>query len=497
MRRNSKLLPNHANDSLKTCVNDAESTNNVLTSHSLPADSDKPRRSWLRDLGIVLGVGMTAVASAIAGTYVALFVPLPEEMAPQETAQNPALTDLLRKGVRHTITRPINILVMGIDRVPGADVGDEALFSGRSDTMLLVQVNPDDQSVRMLSIPRDTQVSFPGVRGVSKINHANAIGGPRLAADVVSHNLNDIPIDRYVRFSTDAFRELVDVLEGVEIFVPSRMYYVDRTQDLTIDLEQGLQVLDGAEAEQFARFRGDANGDIGRVQRQQLLIHALRDRFISPSMIPRIPQVLQLLDTHIDTNLSSEELLALATFGLDIQRDSLQMVMLPGTFSTRDEYVASYWLMDDAGVSRILDSYFGVSPVTYASDQNRLDDFRSDDFRSGEVTNRQVGRSLSGLRIAVQNASTTPQVARQVVGYLREQGLTQVYAIQDWPEHQTQTQIIVQNGHLRGAEALEDVLGIGRVIPASTGDLGSDLTIRVGDDWVQRSEIELYPNVEF
>ncbi|MEB3214182.1 MAG: LCP family protein, partial [Leptolyngbyaceae bacterium] len=435
------------------------------------------------------------IASAIVGAYLALFMPLPSRMVAQEAAERPSLPELLSKGVRHEITRPVNILIMGIDRVPGAEAGDEELFSGRSDTMLLVQVNPEDQSIRMLSIPRDTQVSFPGMRGVTKINHANALGGPRLAAEVVSHNLGDIEVDRYIRFSTDAFRELVDLLGGVEVFVPNRMYYVDQTQDLTIDLEPGLQMLDGDQAEQFARFRADGNGDIGRVQRQQILIRALRDRFISPSVIPRVPQILQLLDTHIDTNLSTEELLALATFGMDMDQDSLQMVMLPGTFSSSRDYIASYWLMDDVGVRRVLDSYFGVSSITYATDLNRQYD-NVDNSLDGQVpygessSDSRVGRSLQGLRIAVQNASGTPLVARQVVGYLREQGLTQVYAIDDWPLESEQTQIIVQNGHLRGAESLGDVLGIGDVVPASTGDLGSDLTIRVGRDWVQRVSVE-------
>lgn len=500
MQRNSGLVSNHSltssnadnyeenhldsidSNSLNSHPLDPGPTDaNALTEPSAPTHPSSPPNRWLKGMGILLGFGITTVASALAGVYVALTVPLPDRIALQETAQTASLPDLLRKGVRHTITRPVNILVMGIDRVPGAEEGSDAIFSGRSDTMLLIQVNPDTQSVSMLSIPRDTQVRFPGYRGVTKINHANAMGGPRLAADVVSYNLGDVEIDRYVRFSTDAFRQLVDLVGGVEVFVPQRMRYTDRTQGLDIDLEQGLQVLDGDEAEQFARFRSDAHGDIGRVQRQQLLIRALRDRLTSPTVIPKIPQIIDLLQTHIDTNLTSEELFALATFGLDLDQESLQMVMLPGTFSQQDDYLASYWIMDNAGVSRVLDDYFGVSSVTYTSDYSRLND--RDAF--------EVGRSLSDLRIAVQNASHHPRIATEVVRYLREQGFDNVYTIRDWPEHQPQTQIIVQNGYLQGATVLEGVLGVGRVIPASTGDLGSDLTIRVGDDWLQRPDLEL------
>lgn len=491
MQRNSKRLPVNGQNHSGSLAPGSGTALHVTEHETSTSAVDSHGFTWLKGLALTMGIGTAAVVSAVIGAYVAMRVPLPSRIAPQEVAQRAPLPDLLRKGVRHTITRPVNILVMGIDRVPGAELDDEELFSGRSDTMLLVQVNPDDQSVRMLSIPRDTQVIFPGLQGVTKINHANALGGPRLAAEVVSHNLGDIQIDRYIRFSTSAFRELVDVLEGVEVFVPERMYYVDRTQDLTIDLDPGLQVLNGEEAEQFARFRGDANGDIGRVQRQQVLIRALRDRFINPSVIPQIPQILTLLDTHIDTNMSSQELLALATFGLDMDRDSLQMVMLPGTFSSSNDYVASYWLMDERGVNRVLNNYFGVSSVTYATDRSLRYGNSPDRIQSSDELDTRLGRSLRGLRIAVQNASGTPQVARQVVRHLREQGLSQVYAIQDWPTQETQTHIIVQNGHLRGAESLTEMLGIGQVIPASTGDLGSDLTIRVGRDWVQQIDAEL------
>ncbi len=491
MQRNSgsasrkSLASSSAGHRLENDPTDNSSTNDDLVEARPPlaasTASSPSHRWWLKGFGLGLGFGAATVASAIVGAYLALTVPLPNRVVPQETEQQPSLPEILRKGVRHKIARPVNILVMGIDRVPGAKEGTDAIFSGRSDTMLLVQVNPEADSASMLSIPRDTQVRFPGYRGVTKINHANAVGGPQLAADVVRYNLGDIEIDRYMRFSTDAFRQLVDLVGGVEVFVPQRMRYTDRTQGLDIDLEQGQQVLDGDGAEQFARFRSDAHGDIGRVQRQQLLIRALRDRLISPAVIPKIPQIVELLQTHIDTNLSSEELLALASFGLDLDQESLQMVMLPGTFSQQNDYLASYWLMDNVGVSRVLNDYFGVSSVTYTSDYSRLDD------REGF----EVDRSVSDLHIAVQNATEYPQLASQVVRYLREQGFENTYVVRDWPAQQSQTQIIVQNGYLRGATMLEGILGVGQVIPASTGDLGSDLTIRVGDDWLQRPDLEL------
>lgn len=450
-------------------------TSTDSTTQSLVSTHTPPKRMGLaKKIFVATGLLVTAGISTVVGAGIVLFSPLSATVAPEQ--QNDfSVIDVWRKGVNYSITRPVNILVLGIDHDLTQDDGllttdistttgeqevvNDDSFSGRSDTMLLVQIDPEQQSVNILSIPRDTQVEM-GNLGVTKINHANALGGPELAADVVSQTLNDVEIDRYVRVNTAAFRELVDLLGGVEVDVPYRMQYVDQTQKLNIDLQPGVQVLNGAQAEQFARFRSDGYGDIGRVQRQQQLLRALRDRVTNPAVIAKIPQAIQLMQSHIDTNLSIEEILALANFATQLEQDDFRMVMLPGRFSGADEYLASYWILDPEGRDQVMQDYFHVGTSTVAE------------------------RSLRNLRIAVQNASSEPQLAGQVADYLLAQGFRNVYIVQDSPSLQTQTQIIVQWGDLQGAAGLENILGIGQVIPASTGDLGSDLTIRVGDDWV-------------
>lgn len=410
-------------------------------------------------------LGLTAMASAAIGAMVALTLPMRPEAAP---AQERATESPWQAALRYEISQPVNILVMGIDlpldlpdNRPSTDV-----FSGRSDTMLLVRIDPTENTVNLLSIPRDTQVYIPG-EGVEKINYANAAGGPEAAARVVSSTLNGVTIDRYVRVSTEAFRELVDLLGGVRIFVPERMEYQDDTQKLRIDLQPGWQTLDGEQAEGFARFRQDSTGDIGRVQRQQQMIRALRERLTNPALVTRIPQIVELFQKYIDTNLSFEEMLALATMGLNLQQENLQMVMLPGRFSTPDEYIASYWLMDTAGRDQVMQEYFDVGALT--------------------VMNPQPDRA--DLRIAVQNASNDPELGSKVAAYLQSKGFNYVYVIEDWPDRQSQTQIIAQRGDRRSALDLETVLGVGQVVSASTGDLQSDLTVRVGDDWAEQPGI--------
>lgn len=414
--------------------------------------------------GIALS-GAAALAGVIGG-LVALTVPLPAAIAPK--TEPLALEDLWKQGLlNYPIDRPVNILVMGID-LP-LDLPDSAasndVFAGRSDAMLLLRVDPAKETISVLSIPRDTQVDIPG-EGVEKVNYANVAGGAKLAAQVVSQNLDGVTIDRYVRISTGAFREMVDLLGGVHVFVPEDMKYVDQTQKLKIDLRQGWQTLNGDQAEQFARFRADGNGDIGRVQRQQQMIRALREKLADPMIVTRLPQAIALFQKYIDTNLSPEEMLSLASFGLNLEQDNFRMVMLPGRFSAPDEYMASYWLIDRDAKEQVMQEFFDISSIASISQP-----------------------SFTNTRIAVQNASNDPDLGSRAAAYLQSQGFSNVYVIDDWPDPQSKTQIIVQRGDLQGATMLENMIGVGQVVSASTGDLESDFTLRLGADWKERSKI--------
>lgn len=425
-----------------------------------------PRKSSARSLVWALTFLVTAAASATLGTALALIAPIPGAVAPSEGQK--LFGDLWSSGFQYRVSRPVNILVMGIDRVPDAPEGSDAMFSGRSDTMLVLHVDPSDNAVNLLSVPRDTQVEVPGI-GITKINQANASGGPLLAREAVSQTLNGLEIDRYLRVSTGAFRELVNLLGGVQVYVPERMQYVDNTQKLKIDLSPGWQTLNGDQAEQFARFRHDNNGDIGRVQRQQALIKALREKLTSPLVLPRVPSLIGMMQKYIDTNLSVEEMLSLVSLGLKLDKNDFKMVMLPGRFSAPDEYQASYWIMDPQGRDRVVQDYFNPSI-------NSVSELPSTD-----------------VKIAVQNASTDPEAANQFVQYLSSLGYSNAYVTEDWDDGQQKTQVIVQRGDLPAAKALQAALGFGAIEAASTGDLDSDLTIRVGDDWLRQQKLNAQP----
>ncbi|MCP2728760.1 LCP family protein [Limnofasciculus baicalensis] len=421
---------------------------------------NRPYIRWLVWGG---AISLTATISATLGATLALMSPLSSFIIPD----NPLFggkDKSLSQSFPYNIARPVNILVMGIDRVPDVPKSSPEIFSGRSDTILLLRLDPKEKSVTLLSIPRDTQIEIPGI-GIDKINDANVKGGATQAAKVVSQTLNNIQIDRYVRITTDAFRELVDLVGGVEVFVPEPMEYTDITQKLHIDLNQGWQTLNGDQAEQFARFRNNNKGDIGRVQRQQILLKALRQRLTSSAVLPRLPQAIRVMQQYIDTNLTLEEILAIVSFSLNLQPDDLKMVLLPGRFSTPKEFIASYWIVDKEGKNRIVQDHFQKKP----------------DFPSANTH-----PSPKQLRIAIQNATDNPEIANRISQYLTQKEFHNIYIVKDWPDRLSETEIIVQQGDLKAATSLKKILGIGKIEPSSIGELKSDLTIRIGEDWLNR-----------
>lgn len=355
------------------------------------------------------------------------------------------------------LEEPVNILVMGIDAVPDENGNSETRFSGRSDTMLLVRFQPEDNSLKLLSIPRDSRVRFPNGR-YDKINSANAIGGVPFVKEVIQENFEGITIDKHIRVTTNAFKDLVDLIGGVEVYVPMDMKYTDKTQGLYIDLKEGKQTLNGDEAEQFSRFRNDNLGDIGRVQRQQMLLKALRQKLQSPQGLFKIPKAIQLLQDEIDTDLTTSEIYNLAAFGLSVDKENVRMVMLPGRPSNPQEYRLSYWLIADDDKSRVIQEY--LNP-----------DSSVDDTRSREQ-----------LRISIQNTTSNRELSRKLALYLEENGYNNVYLSRNYSYPTSVTEIIAQKGDTRSAQKIQGILNFGELESSSIGDIDSDITIRVGND---------------
>ncbi|MEE3717469.1 LCP family protein [Tumidithrix elongata RA019] len=331
-----------------------------------PSNQIKPKQRKIPWGKITLAT-ITAIAVG-GGILLAKFVPINNlDWMGLLKGRNPE--EVFVEALGRKLDRPLQILVLGIDRVPGAPLDSPESFNGRSDTMLLIRFDPYDRSLTILSVPRDTQVPIPGA-GRTKINAANVYGGAALAKSTVSETLNDVNIDHYVRIDTAGLVDLVDVLGGLEVNVPKRMRYVDKTQKLDIDLYPGVQVLNGKQAEGFVRFRHDEEGDIGRIKRQQVLLKALKAKLSNPTLVLKLNDLVTVLRRHVDTDLSFDEMLALGTFSLSLKPNQVQSFTLPGRPSDPNEFRYSYWITTPEQAAQAIDGKFQVKRQDTSNSQS-------------------------------------------------------------------------------------------------------------------------------
>ena len=466
---------------------------------------------------ILVGIGLGVVSAISAGIGAFLAVALSDVSPLQKielTAEEQKVFSQTQTVTAKNLTlpeldRPVNVLVLGIKVISSdlegrgieyekQDVGYHHLvnsFNGLSDSMLLLRFDPKKEKVSVLSIPRDTKVYIDG-HGTRKINHANDYGGPALAAATASELLGGINIDRYVRVNVQGVEKLIDTLGGVTVNVPKDMKYNDFSQHLYIDLKKGIQHLDGDKAMQFLRFRYDGYGDISRVQRQQMLMRSAVEQTLKPATVVKIPQILSVIQSHLDTNLTVRELMAIANFASQVDQANVQMTMLPGDFNSPNESV-SYWVPDYEGINKLMTSHFNLP--SYEQDYN--------DVRN-QYASLDGGLNLYNprIRIAVEDSTEDQEVLQSALDALRAAGYQRVFATKNWQDPLPVTRIIAQSGDDRAAKEVKSILGVGQVVVESTGYLQSDITIQIGRDWekhlekllkldskLQRQELEQQP----
>lgn len=208
-----------------------------------------------------------------------------------------------------------NILLLGLDARDGG--------SGRTDTIMVANVDPNTGKISLLSIPRDTRVLLKG--SYERINAAYVYGGVELIQETVEELL-DIEIDNYAIIQFQGFVEVVDLFGGVKVNVPERMYHPNEN----IDLQPGVQILDGYDALGFARYRYTENGDLDRAQHQQEILEALRKKVFSLGTVTKIPELIAIAYEYIETDLTDAELMTLADFSTKFSEQEIASFTLPG-----------------------------------------------------------------------------------------------------------------------------------------------------------------------
>jgi len=209
---------------------------------------------------------------------------------------------------------------------------------------MVVSVDPDENTVKVLSIPRDTRVQYSESR-YDKINHSMGYKNPEETIIRLVKQVTGMPIHYYCEVDFMGFRNVIDILGGVEYDVPINMHYDDPAQDLHIHVNKGLQVLDGKDAEGVVRFRNTyANGDYDRINLQQDFLRELFKQKLQAKYIKKAPAIINEIYEHVTTNFSVADATKYLGMLKRMTPDSLQTYTLPGN----SQYISgiSYFVYD-------------------------------------------------------------------------------------------------------------------------------------------------------
>jgi LCP family protein required for cell wall assembly len=232
------------------------------------------------------------------------------------------------------------VLVMGLDRRPG-----ESGLAYRTDTMMLVSLNPTTNDLGILSIPRDLYFDVPGYSMPQKVNTAMVLGelyevnyGPTLAMQTVQYNLG-MHIHNYVVVDFQAVTQIIDMVGGLDIDVPydiADYEYPDMNYGYDpLILHAGLQHLNGEIALKFARTRHGDN-DFERARRQQMVIYALRDRILDGNLLPQLilqsPSLLSSLEDNVHTDIQLDQMIQLALYLKGISQENIRTGVIDNNY---------------------------------------------------------------------------------------------------------------------------------------------------------------------
>lgn len=253
-------------------------------------DKRKKKHPWLKFFGFVV------LFFILVGGGLAYYVyhSLTSTVATMHTPINREISEKRVEPVSLQKQQPFSVLLLGVDEREGD--------RGRSDTMIVMAVNPNLNTTKLLSIPRDTRTDIIGKGTVDKINHAWAFGGAEMSMDTVEHFL-DIPIDYYVKVNMESFKDIVDAVGGVTVENSAAFTTGDQK------FPAGTLMLNGKEALSYSRERhSDPNGDFGRQERQRQIIQAVLQKGASISSVANFSDILSALSKNIQTNIEFDQM---------------------------------------------------------------------------------------------------------------------------------------------------------------------------------------------
>ncbi len=394
---------------------------------------------------------------------------------PQQQGQaQPTPTQYVDTIQSWTGTDRINILLLGVD-----DRGDTTA-PPRSDTMILVSIDPSSKTVGMVSIPRDLLVTIPGY-GDDKINAAYPYGseaeitGPGLAEATVQYNFH-VKIDYYAEVNFTGFQKIVDTLGGVTLDVPTPLKddeYPGALNNYTrVLFHTGLQHMDGESALQYARTRHDDN-DFERGNRQQQVLRALRAQGTQLGLITKAPTLIGELGDTVRTDLSLTQTLSLAKLATQIDSSNIHSYsLLPAI--TESNTAAGYYLIPDwPAINQIMNQVMGAGAAGAATPT------------VADITPTTTAPNYDAS-VLVQNATQVNRLASNSSDILTAAGFTNVTPTQASDSSgRDRSSVVDYSGNLATAQRVAEVLNLPSsvVSEGDPQDAGSyDVVVTLGGD---------------
>ncbi|RSD28763.1 LytR family transcriptional regulator [Mesobacillus subterraneus] len=271
---------------------------------------------WKRVIGALLFlgifmVGVLTIFQYIEGTLKALNQPLKKAEANSFQGEKNKLNE-------------VNVLLLGSD--------SREDNSARTDSIMVAHYNSETQQIKLISLMRDMYVSIPG-HGMQKLNTAYSYGGPELLRKTIKSNLG-MDIHHYAIVDFEGFEKAVDLIapNGIKVDIPYEM-----SDGIDMTLDKGTQQLNGNELLGYVRFRQDRLSDFGRVQRQQEVVSKLKEEAISLNSVSKLPELLDLLKSYVDTNIETSTILTIGKDLLTNKNSEIQTIRIPEDGSFQNE----------------------------------------------------------------------------------------------------------------------------------------------------------------
>ncbi len=445
----------------------------------------RPKKRWKRIL-LWSVVGLILVVLAIAGGSYLWF--RGEVVASNNRVDPQVKTVLTAKPsstlVSVTVDVPaspsaMNILVLGSDH--RAQTTEKY---GRSDTIIVVHVDPGNNYLSVMSIPRDLRVSIPG-HGKDKINAAYAYGGPALTIQTVEQ-LTGVDINHYMEVDFQTFQDITDALGGVYVDV-DRRYYNDNPQWELIKLAPGYQLLNGSEALDYVRFRHDLNNDFGRMERQQRFMAALREQAMGWNLPFKLPGLISALFKNISTDLGTTDILKLAYWGIRLDGNRIRQVsIVAGTEMIGD---ASYVVASNTTIANAVENFLTV-PAAYSVGSSSTATTNGSSSSSNATTTTVTKIDLTGIEIDVLNANGRTGEGAAASAWLASLGAKVINVGTADTSSLKVTKVSYPSGQSSNAHLVADAVGTDSINRTSTV---ARVTLSLGEDFALPAGFALPP----